>query len=304
MGFRTLLATAIFCFALGTPTFALEQGEGSYTFPDPETEKAFTVWYYKPANFTAETPVAIVLHGMNRNASTYRSAWTPHAEKYGLMLLVPEFSEKDFPGTNGYNMGNYFGARTEQEREGLAASGIINPESVWSFRVIDKVFADFLANREKTGQTQYSLYGHSAGAQFAHRMLQFLPEARVRFAIAANAGWYTMPDLSLEWPYGLKGTKVDEKQILRFLSMPLVILLGEKDNDPNHHQLRRTPEADVQGNNRFARGHYFFAYGQQLAKKLNVPFGWRLQTVPGVAHSNKDMSDAAAALIAGEAKKQ
>lgn len=304
MALRIFLATAAFCITLVTAAFALEPGEGSYAFTDPETNKTLTVWYYKPPAFTADTPVTIVLHGMGRNAPGYRNAWAPHAEKYGLMLLVPEFTKEEFRSTNGYNMGNYFEAQTKQEWEGLASSGKINPKSQWSFRVVDKIFDDFAAHREKTGQTQYYLYGHSAGSQFVHRMLQILPETKAKFAVAANAGWYTMPDLALEWPLGLKGTGVDEKNVRRFLSMPVVVLLGEKDNDPAHKDLRHSPEMDVQGENRFARGQYFFGYAQNLAKKLNVPFGWKLQTVPGVAHSNKGMSAAAAALIAGEAKKK
>ncbi len=301
---RKLLVFTALCLALTVGTaLALETGSGSYKMKDRETGETLTVWYYKPANFSKDTPILFVLHGMLRNPDEYRDQWKEHAEKYGIMLLVPGFTEELFPGPNGYNLGNIFVAATKQEVAGRDVSGTMNPKSRWSYRVVDKVFADFKAQREKTGQAKYYLFGHSAGSQYVHRMLEFVPDAKVKMAIAANAGWYTMPDLNKAWPYGLKGTGLTQADVKRFLSFPLVILLGEKDNDPQHHQLRRNKESDEQGTNRFDRGKNFFAYGQNLAKQLKAPFNWKIQTVPGVAHSNAGMSAAAAAIVAEEAQK-
>jgi pimeloyl-ACP methyl ester carboxylesterase len=50
----------------------------------------------------------------------------------------------------------------------------------------------------------FDLWGHSAGAQFAHRFALFRPAAPVRRIVAAGAGWYTTPDLELDFPYGLR----------------------------------------------------------------------------------------------------
>lgn len=301
---RNVLVFTALCFVLTIGTaLALEAGTGSYKMKDRENGENLTVWYFKPANFSKNTPILFVLHGMMRNPDEYRDQWKEHAEKYGLMLLVPGFTEEQFPGPNGYNLGNLFVAKTKQEVEGRAVSGQMNAPRYWSYRVVDKVFDDFKAQREKTGQAKYYLFGHSAGSQYVHRMLEFVPDAKVKMAIAANAGWYTMPDLDKDWPYGLKGTGLKAADVKRFLSFPLVILLGEKDNDPQHHQLRRNKESDEQGTNRFDRGKHFFAYGQDLAKKLKTTCNWKIQTVPGVAHSNSGMSAAAAAIVAEDAQK-
>ena len=56
---------------------------------------------------------------------------------------------------------------------------------------------------------------------------------------------------------------VDEAGLKAMLQRPLVVLLGTADTDPNHPELRRTPEAMVQGPHRFARGNFFYTAGQQ-----------------------------------------
>lgn len=57
-----------------------------------------------------------------------------------------------------------------------------------------------------------------------------------------------MPDASIQWPYGLKGSPVDftGATAKRLLALPLVVLLGEKDVESNY-ELRHTKEADAQG---------------------------------------------------------
>jgi ribulose 1,5-bisphosphate carboxylase large subunit-like protein len=70
---------------------------------------------------------------------------------------------------------------------------------------VGKVFADFRTHREKTGHTTSYLFGHSAGARYAHRMVEFVPEAKAKMVIAANSGWYTLPDLNLDCLTALRG---------------------------------------------------------------------------------------------------
>ncbi len=146
---------------------------------------------------------------------------------------------------------------------------------------------------------RYSIYGHSAGAQFVHRYLYFMPEARVDRAVAANAGWWTLPDLKVDFPYGLRGSSINESGLKALLQRPLVVLLGTADTDPNHANLRRTPEAMAQGAYRFARGQYFYAAGQRQAKALGVPLAWKLETATGVGHVDKDMAPYAVDILFG-----
>ena len=116
-------------------------------------------------------------------------------------------------------------------------------------------------------------------------------------AVAANAGWYTLPLFSEPFPYGLAGTALTGTDLRENFAKPLLILLGDADTDPNHKDLRRTPEAMRQGMHRFARGQHYFRVSEEEAKRLGAGFAWRLATAPGVSHPNKQMSEHAARLL-------
>ena len=150
----------------------------------------------------------------------------------------------------------------------------------------------------RSRQTGYTLFGHSAGSQFAHRFLYYVPDARVNRAILANAGWYTMPDFDVAYPYGLKDAGVPEEVLPGYLARDVVVLLGDADISRDDENLRKTPEADRQGHHRYERGHNFYLLAKTRAESLGVDFGWRLQEVPGAIHSNAGMTPAAAALVA------
>jgi poly(3-hydroxybutyrate) depolymerase len=237
-----------------------------------------TVWYHQPAGAGEDAPVLIVIHGVGRNAEEYLSDWAGLADRGGFLVVVPEFSKAEFPGEESFNSGNLFDA-----------AGQPLPRARWSYSTIEPVF-DAVRARLGNRSTDYRLYGHSAGAQFVQRFLYFVPEARVTRVVAANAGWYMLPDFSAAYPYGLKGTPATDGALRVALARPVVVLLGDADTDVNHPSLRHTAGADAQGLCRLARGRYFFAHAKAAAAALHAPFGWTLATAPGVAHVNKDMA--------------
>lgn len=243
------------------------------------------VWYQTPAQVAPTTPIVFVMHGVGRDADRYLAEWAPIAARHGFILVVPEFSQADFPGSLGYNAGFL------QEKDGTN-----RPRARWSFAVLEPLF-DRVKARTGSQVPTYTLYGHSAGGQFVHRYVLLMPEARLGRAIAANAGWYTMPDLGTDYPYGLAATPADEASLKRALGMQLTILLGTADTDVSDPNLRRTPEANAQGPHRYARGLSFHNYGKTAAERAGVPFGWQLEEVRGVAHKNGEMAVAAAPLV-------
>ncbi|WP_164116695.1 hypothetical protein [Sphingorhabdus sp. Alg239-R122] len=245
------------------------------------------VWIYAPDNIDVhKAPILFVMHGTKRDPHRYIREWVEPARANGLIIIAPEFSKTDFPKSAGYNLGNVF----RKEGKGL------QDEAIWSFSAIEPIF-DVVRRAVDSRQEKYSIYGHSAGSQFVHRFLYYKPNARAHQYLSANAGWYTVPDMTKSYPYGLKGAGVSEEMLKKALSKNVLILLGDKDNDPNHKSLRRTDEAMQQGPHRYARGLSYHMAGQKQADKYGVNYHWTIQIVPGVAHKNGQMAVAAASSV-------
>ncbi|MBI2813654.1 MAG: alpha/beta hydrolase [Opitutae bacterium] len=280
--------TVLFVFAGLLASLAAAEGPAHANFAFESGGHRLTVWYHRPAAAPADAPVLFVIHGVGRNAEEYLADWIELAEQKKFLLVAPEFSKAEFPGEEAFNSGNLFDA-----------AGRALPRAQWSYSMIEPMF-DTVRARLGSARNDYLIYGHSAGAQFVQRFLYFVPQARVTRACAANAGWYMLPELSRDYPYGLKGTPADAAALRTAFARPVVILLGEADTDPNHAALRHTPEADAQGLCRFARGQYFFARAKTAADAMQAPFHWTLATAPGIAHSNKGMAPFAARQLFSE----
>jgi poly(3-hydroxybutyrate) depolymerase len=243
------------------------------------------VYLTRPAGLTADRPIVFVMHGVRRNADEYRDQWHELAKEHNFLLVVPEFSDRIFPGSEAYSLGNVFDA-----------SGKPRPRAAWAYSAIEPIF-DEVRRRYRMTARGYGLYGHAAGAQFVQRFLFHVPNARVTGVVVANAGWYTMPVFNTDWPYGLRGSVVSSADLAAALQLPVRVLLGEQDIDPGHKSLNRSPEALLQGPHRFARGQAFFESAADAATRLGVPFGWQLITVPDADHDNRLMAPAALPLL-------
>lgn len=266
--------------ALACAAQPLAVGKGQFEYRDAgNPDKPITVWYYRPASLRPDSKVVFVMHGTLRNGETYRDHWAAYAQRHHFLLIVPEFAKAYYREAD-YQFG---GVRHADPAR-------------WSFASIEHLF-DLIRNRESLQTAQYYLYGHSAGAQFVHRLMLFMPHPRVALAIAANAGAYTLPRFPAGsqpgFPWALDPARVDEGQLTAALAQPLLVLLGEEDTDPHHPHLPKEAEAEAQGPNRLQRGQYFFQLARQQAQQRAVPFHWRLRTVPGVGHSDSGMARAA-----------
>ncbi len=243
--------------------------------------RVFPVWTHLPATASVEARIVFVHHGVGRNGAEYRDQWVATAERDGFLLVVPEFTREAFPG-QAYILGGP-----------VDEGGLAPPREAWSFGVLEPLF-DFIRAARPGAPDTYFLYGHSAGAQFVHRFLFLVPEARVERAVMANAGWYTLPDGSVAYPYGLKGTPARVDDLRACLGRRFLVLLGTEDVDPAHPSLSRTAGAMAQGPHRRARGENFFAAARARSAELGGAFGWTLAYAPGIAHSNAGMAPFAA----------
>jgi len=189
---------------------------------------------------------------------------------------------------------NRFAAGMSAAFLGAEGRGRIRPEREWSFTKVEAI-TKLVGDRLSLADRSIGLWGHSAGAQFVHRFLLFKPRVKVRAAVVAGAGWYTVLDAATQFPYGLRHPtlRFSRADVRRFLRVPLTIMRGELDTLVDG-DLRQTCEARAQGTHRFDRAGHMYA----RARQADPGCRWRLVDVPGVGH---DWSAMAAATQAGYA---
>lgn len=260
----------------------LPKGTNSFLFKayKPLVDKPVNIFYHIPVAIDMETaPIVMVFHGMSRNADDYRDYWISSADKYGFMIFCPEFTKELYP-SGQYNYGN------------MITSGNLNPKEVWSFSIVNPIF-DRIKLATANESESFYMFGHSAGSQFVHRCLTFLPEVKAKKAVTANAGWYTMPDFDVVYPYGLEGSFLHSDSLPQLFEREIIVLLGTADT-LRTSSLRQTALADDQGLNRFERGHYYFNWSSSYASENELVFNWSIMDVPDVGHTGSAMSVAAA----------
>ena len=266
-------------------------GKWSFVWTDAKgAGKPMRVYTYRGNKCDTTCPIVFVMHGLKRDASTYRDYWELIADRYKLIIVAPEFSQQNWPKAAGYNLG---GMKDQPDRE------------KWGFSAIEHLFDEV-----RDGQKDYVLFGHSAGGQFAMRMQMFRPDNRARVIVAANPGWYTMPEWRKEkaapntepFPYSLLGSPAGEGELRQALTRKTYLILGEKDTDPDDENLNNSEQAKKQGTMRVERGENFFMAATGAAQTLGVPFNWELVEAPDVAHDGNTMSKIAAETVFGKKK--
>ncbi|WP_299520978.1 hypothetical protein [Winogradskyella sp.] len=235
------------------------------------------VYYHIPPNSNSSTPILIVFHGAGRNANEYRNSFINKANLHSFIVLVPEFSASTFPGGDGYNLGNVY---VDGDNPTLSS---LNPEEEWAFSVIEPLF-DFFRNSVGNLNPSYDVFGHSAGGQFAHRFVMFKPNANFDRVVASGSGWYTMPDLAINFPYGFQNSLLTTMDFIRLYNIELTVLIGEFDDNPNASGLRRNEFADAQGITRYERAQSFFDKASSSAQGLDLNFNWNLEVNDDAGH--------------------
>jgi poly(3-hydroxybutyrate) depolymerase len=253
-----------------------------FTDPRPGPKRQITVHAYRPAFFSAHSPIVVVMAGRKRNAAEYLEYWKADAERRGFLVVVPEFTEAQYPHPHEYS----YGAMRD-------ADGGIKPREEWLFPVIEAIFRD-ARSRAGSMRERYILFGHSAGAQLVHRLVTFAWSPSIERAVAANSGSYAMPVRMEDVPFGLGGLPYTDSDVHSLLSRPMIVHLGDQDTDPNDAHLPREPAAMRQGPHRFARGLHYMETASRVAGRLGVPLAWRLVIAADIAHSGQLMVPLAA----------
>lgn len=277
-----------------TSKINIETGSGNFVVAGGyKKADSITIHYYKPKNFTAKSAIVYVIPGGGRNGDDYRDSWIQKAEEYNVLVLSPEYNDKNYPMFWNYNLaGMYKDVKINKERTAIESFRISDNPEEWIFSDFDRVFKNVKQSLNLKTAT-YDMFGHSAGGQILHRFAIFNPNNNANRILASNSGWYTLPTDTDKFPYGLDGTIQASKKI--DYSSNLVVFLGEKDDENEKRgSLRRTTEADKQGLGRLSRGKYYYDTSKEIASKHTKKFNWKLEIIPNIGHDYKKMSEAAA----------
>ena len=249
------------------------------------SNRVINIYYHIPEGDIKTMPVLMSFHGASRNAIDYRDYWIKHSNNSNFMIFAPEFESADF-SSDEYNLGNVF------DDGDNPSSGTYNPTEEWTFSILDPLFEYIKAEISGT-QESYNAWGHSAGCQFLHRFVLFMPSSKLNIAVCSNAGWYTVPESGINFPYGLDQSEIDTNILNTAFSKKLYIHLAENDNDPNASSLRHNEIVDnQQGLHRLARGRYFYFKSEEIANENMTNFNWvKTQEVPNVAHNASQMAE-------------
>lgn len=261
--------SALSSTGFGEVSFAAKNGR-------PMAARIYRSKGFDPAN----GPIWFVMHGASRDVERYVRAAAPVAERHDALAIAIHFTKQAYPKSSDYTVGRWRAPEDTPHAE------------------VERVFSAVLGSLGGR-QAGYYLFGHSAGAQFTHRLLTFLTEPRVLGAVAANAGWYTLPAAAdprmHAMPYGLCGGPVDPQQLVPFFETPFVVLLSENDTTTTatDDMVLGTPEAQAQGATRVDRGQHYFAVAKERAAALGAKFAWRLEVLPKVGHDAAQTIDSA-----------
>ena len=272
------------------PVIPAEISTGSGTFIFSFKDVDVEVFYHVPAAYTASSKVVFALHGGSRDAEGVRNNMIQKSIEYNFVLIAPKFSSQNFSLGDGYNLGNVY------EDGDNPSNSTLNDEDEWSFSIIEPLF-DSVVSSLSLIEEKYNLFGFSAGAQFVHRFIQFKPNARFDKVVAGAAGWYTVPENNIPFPYGLNNSILSNSNLSNLLSKDLYIQVGALDNDPNSAGLRHNEYADAQGLNRVTRAVHFFESGQNIAETNNYNLNWSLHIIQGAGHNLIPNADNACELM-------
>lgn len=261
--------------------------------------KPVRVHFYIPRSGDVKTmPVLISMHGAERSASVQTGAWDSYAEKYGFIVIAPEFPKSSTASKWGYS--DSYDENAYQFGNVMTSSGskTCNSEDKWAYNVIEAVFDHFKAAVGGT-QTKYRMFGHSAGAQFVHRMVMMMPNARIERACAAAPSAWTYPHpegLKIEatqavgWPYSpLYTPRANDEDMCTYLQKKMLIMVG--DQDITDDSLDKSDAANYQGENRYERLLSYDYACQLRAAELGITCAFEKMVVEGKGHGTVGLVD-------------
>jgi len=244
------------------PLDAIEPGKVHKRHVRGDSELRYFI--YVPKNHSTCTSQFVSVHGISRNAREHAELFAPLAEQYGVVLAAPVFSKRYFD---------------DYQRLGRKGGGRRADHAL-------QMITDEIEYLTGASGSKIFLTGFSGGGQFAHRYTMAHPDRVRRLAIGA-AGWYTHPDESLRFPYGIAPTPRLEGvdfDLQKFLQVPTSVFVGQWDilQDPGLNQSARIRRQ--QGFTRLERGRHWVAAMNRAAMEHGAESLCKFAIIPSVGH--------------------
>ena len=242
----------------------------SWDKPDVE------ILYRLPKEINENTKVIFIIHGNSRDVERYINLWLEPSKDKNVILVAPHFTRSNYS-----NFGTLQIARS---------SGKILKNQSNNLKNSLSLFFTYFKNKYNLQTSTYSIFGFSAGSQFAHRYLLFSDDIQVDRVVLGSAGWYTFLN-DEPYPYGMRNMPIERERYEWYLSREVLFILGAKDNDPNHESLNNSKGAKQQGSNRFERGQNYFKNLVIFSEENEIAFRWRYKVIDDLDHSTSAISE-------------
>jgi pimeloyl-ACP methyl ester carboxylesterase len=224
---------------------------------------------YLPSRLSANPRILVTVHGVSRNADEHVGLFRQFAERYNIVLLAPTFAPDAF-----------------RDYQRLGRTGYGPRADLALIRLLNEVAA-----RTGWDTSKVDMFGFSGGAQFAHRFT-FVHPQRLRRLVLGSAGWYTMPDMSVAYPYGIAdatGLDAARMNAISAVQLPTLVAVGRQDDNANDAELNRSKVINrEQGRNRLERARRWTRAMDAFAARHGVVSGVELKELHGVDHSFRD----------------
>jgi poly(3-hydroxybutyrate) depolymerase len=222
---------------------------------------------FVPEGASRDAPLLVAIHGIARDAREQAEGFAPLAAKHGFSVLAPRFDEHEYKDYQ----------RLGRRGRGARADAALD-------RLIEEL------ERRGVAPKEIFLFGYSGGGQFVHRYVMAHPE-RVRAGIVTAAGWYTFPDPSADYPYGIRvAAELPGVRLLpsAFLRVPMLAVVGGDDRERDEN-LRQSRVLDrQQGRNRVERARRWVRAMKTAARHREIQPRVELAMLEGAGHSFAD----------------
>lgn len=242
----------------------------SWDKPDVE------ILYRLPKEINENTKVIFIIHGNSRDVERYINLWLEPSKDKNVILVAPHFTRSNYSNFGTLQIARSSGKIIKNQSNNLKNSLFL--------------FFTYFKNKYNLQTSTYSIFGFSAGSQFAHRYLLFSDDIQVDRVVLGSAGWYTFLN-NEPYPYGMRNMPIERERYEWYLSREVLFILGAKDNDPNHESLNNSKGAKQQGSNRFERGQNYFKNLVIFSEENEIAFRWRYKVIDDLDHSTSAISE-------------